>query len=83
MPSSIHKSFKTYAPHRNLYQIFTHVKNKHIEVQWNDIEVSEMLLYKDASSIIQYDIDNAGEQYDLGKSHLFHLGIWADKGTVG
>ena len=41
----------------NLYQIFTYVKNKQVEVQGNDIEVSGMLLYAETSSRIQPDSD--------------------------
>ena len=41
----------------NLYQIFTYVKNKQIEVLGNDVEVGGMLLYAEASSKILYDTD--------------------------
>ena len=41
----------------NLYQIFTYVKNKQIEMQGNDVEVSGMLLYAMTSDSIQPDSD--------------------------
>jgi len=41
----------------NLYQIFAYVKNKQIEVQGKDIEVSGMLLYVKTSQSIQPDSD--------------------------
>ena len=41
----------------NLYQIFAYVKNKQIEVQGKDIEVSGMLLYARTTSEIQPDSD--------------------------
>lgn len=41
----------------NLYQIFTYVKNKQIELQGNDIEVSGMLLYARTTESIQPDSD--------------------------
>lgn len=41
----------------NLYQIFTYVKNKEIEMQGNDIEISGMLLYAKTTSEIQPDSD--------------------------
>jgi len=41
----------------NLYQIFTYVKNKEIEMQGNDIEISGMLLYARTTSEIQPDSD--------------------------
>ena len=41
----------------NLYQIFTYVKNKQIEVQRNGIEVSGMLLYAKTNESIQPDSD--------------------------
>ena len=41
----------------NLYQIFAYVKNKKIEVQGKDIEVSGMLLYVKTSQSIQPDSD--------------------------
>ena len=39
----------------NLYQIFTYVKNKDLELQGNDVEVSGMLLYAMTTSEIQPD----------------------------
>lgn len=39
----------------NLYQIFTYVKNKEIELQGKDVEVSGMLLYAKTSESIQPD----------------------------
>lgn len=39
----------------NLYQIFTYVKNKQLEFQGNDIEVSGMLLYARTTESIQPD----------------------------
>ena len=39
----------------NLYQIFTYVKNKQLEVQGNDVEVSGMLLYARTTESIQPD----------------------------
>lgn len=41
----------------NLYQIFTYVKNKQIEIQANDVEVSGMLLYARTTESIQPDSD--------------------------
>ena len=41
----------------NLYQIFTYVKNKELEMQGNDVEISGMLLYAKTSSEIQPDSD--------------------------
>ena len=41
----------------NLYQIFTYVKNKQIELQGKDMEVSGMLLYAKTSQSIQPDSD--------------------------
>ena len=41
----------------NLYQIFTYVKNKEIEMQGNDVEISGMLLYVRTASEIQPDSD--------------------------
>lgn len=41
----------------NLYQIFAYVKNKQVEVQGKDIEVSGMLLYVKTSQSIQPDSD--------------------------
>ena len=41
----------------NLYQIFTYVKNKEVEVQGKDIEVSGMLLYAMTNEDIQPDSD--------------------------
>ena len=41
----------------NLYQIFTYVKNKDLEMQGNDVEVSGMLLYARTTSEIQPDSD--------------------------
>ena len=41
----------------NLYQIFTYVKNKEIEMQGNDVEISGLLLYARTSSEIQPDSD--------------------------
>ena len=41
----------------NLYQIFTYVKNKEVEMQGKDIEVSGMLLYARTIDIIQPDSD--------------------------
>ena len=41
----------------NLYQIFTYVKNKEIELQGKDIEVSGMLLYAGTDEDIQPDSD--------------------------
>ena len=41
----------------NLYQIFSYVKNKQVEMQGNDIEVSGMLLYARTSGSIQPDSD--------------------------
>lgn len=39
----------------NLYQIFTYVKNKQLELQGNDVEVSGMLLYARTNESIQPD----------------------------
>ena len=41
----------------NLYQIFTYVKNKELEMQGKDMEVSGMLLYAKTSESIQPDSD--------------------------
>ena len=41
----------------NLYQIFTYVKNKQMELQGKDIEVSGMLLYAMTNERIQPDSD--------------------------
>lgn len=41
----------------NLYQIFAYVKNKQIELQGNDVEISGMLLYARTTSEIQPDSD--------------------------
>ena len=41
----------------NLYQIFTYVKNKEVEMQGKDIEVSGMSLYAKTSDSIQPDSD--------------------------
>ena len=41
----------------NLYQIFTYVKNKELELQGNDYEISGMLLYARTSHEIQPDSD--------------------------
>ena len=41
----------------NLYQIFTYVKNKEIEMQGNDVEISGLLLYARTTSEIQPDSD--------------------------
>ena len=41
----------------NLYQIFTYVKNKEVEMQGKDMEVSGMLLYAKTSDSIQPDSD--------------------------
>ena len=41
----------------NLYQIFTYVKNKEVEMQGKDMEVSGMLLYAMTSDSIQPDSD--------------------------
>ncbi|MBR0270828.1 MAG: 5-methylcytosine-specific restriction endonuclease system specificity protein McrC [Methanobrevibacter sp.] len=41
----------------NLYQIFTYVKNKEVELQGNDIEISGMLLYARTNQRIQPDSD--------------------------
>ena len=41
----------------NLYQIFTYVKNKELEMQGNDVEISGMLLYARTTSEIQPDSD--------------------------
>lgn len=41
----------------NLYQIFTYVKNKELEMQGNDVEISGMLLYARTTSDIQPDSD--------------------------
>ena len=41
----------------NLYQIFTYVKNKEVELQGKDIEVSGMLLYARTNDDIQPDSD--------------------------
>lgn len=41
----------------NLYQIFAYVKNKEVEMQEKDIEVSGMLLYARTSESIQPDSD--------------------------
>ena len=41
----------------NLYQIFTYVKNKQMELQGKDIEVSGMLLYARTNESIQPDSD--------------------------
>lgn len=41
----------------NLYQIFTYVKNKQVEVKEKDVEVSGMLLYAKTNEGIQSDSD--------------------------
>ena len=41
----------------NLYQIFTYVKNKEIEMQGNGVEISGLLLYARTTSEIQPDSD--------------------------
>lgn len=41
----------------NLYQIFTYVKNKEVELQGKDIEISGMLLYARTNQDIQPDSD--------------------------
>jgi len=41
----------------NLYQIFTYVKNKEVELQGKDVEVSGMLLYAKTNADIQPDSD--------------------------
>ncbi len=41
----------------NLYQIFTYVKNKALEMEGNDVEVSGMLLYAMTNENIQPDSD--------------------------
>jgi len=41
----------------NLYQIFTYVKNKEVELQGKDIEISGMLLYARTDQDIQPDSD--------------------------
>ncbi len=41
----------------NLYQIFTYVKNKEVELQGKDVEVSGMLLYARTNANIQPDSD--------------------------
>ena len=41
----------------NLYQIFTYVKNKGLQMQGNDVEISGMLLYARTTSEIQPDSD--------------------------
>ena len=41
----------------NLYQIFTYVKNKELELQANDYEISGMLLYARTTDEIQPDSD--------------------------
>lgn len=41
----------------NLYQIFTYVKNKEVELQGNDVEVSGMLLYARTNANFQPDSD--------------------------
>ena len=41
----------------NLYQIFTYVKNKEVELQEKDVEVSGMLLYAKTNAEIQPDSD--------------------------
>ena len=41
----------------NLYQIFSYVKNKQIEVQGKNVEVSGMLLYARTTGSIQPDSD--------------------------
>ena len=41
----------------NLYQIFTYVKNKELEMKGNDVEISGMLLYAGTTSDIQPDSD--------------------------
>ena len=41
----------------NIYQIFTYVKNKQLEMQGNDVEIKGMLLYARTTSEIQPDSD--------------------------
>lgn len=41
----------------NLYQIFTYVKNKELEMKGNDVEISGMLLYAKTTAEIQPDSD--------------------------
>ena len=41
----------------NLYQIFTYVKNKQVELQGKGVEVSGMLLYAQTNEDIQPDSD--------------------------
>lgn len=41
----------------NLYQIFTYVINKEIEMQGDDVKISGMLLYARTTSEIQPDSD--------------------------
>ena len=41
----------------NLYQIFTYVKNKDLELQGKGVEVSGMLLYARTNESIQPDSD--------------------------
>lgn len=41
----------------NLYQIFTYVKNKELEMKGNDVKISGMLLYARTTSEIQPDSD--------------------------
>ena len=41
----------------NLYQIFSYVKNKQIELEGKDAEVSEMLLYAMTNERIRPDSD--------------------------
>ena len=41
----------------NIYQIFTYVKNKQLEMQGNDVEIGGMLLYARTTSEIQPDSD--------------------------
>ena len=41
----------------NLYQIFTYVKNKEVEMQGKDMEISGVLLYARTSDSIQPDSD--------------------------
>lgn len=62
----------------NLYQIFSYVKNKQIEVQGNDIEVSGMLLYAMTNQNIQPNSDYvmsgnkiSVKTLDLNKEFIF------------
>ncbi len=55
---NLHKNYGKDIHHSsNLYQIFTYVKNKELELQANGYEISGMLLYARTTSEIQADSD--------------------------